>query len=82
MICGVPGQCIDVALGGTKASSVDACVIFCNADPNCNFWTFNQDSDLCMTFPGCKEVDEVACPSCVYGERECPMTGRVLCISL
>ena len=75
MVCGEPGQCKDAAIGVIKALSVDDCIILCNGDPRCNFWTFNADVDLCMTFPECREVEEDSCPACVYGEKECPTTG-------
>ena len=75
IVCGEPGQCMDEAVGLIKAPSVDDCIMFCNTDPRCNFWTFNTDVYLCLAFPECKEVDEDSCPSCIYGERECPTTG-------
>ena len=81
-VCGEPGQCIDVANGLTQTPSVDDCISLCNADAFCGYWSFESDAGLCMLFKECKEVDEVTCPTCVYGERECTINpGIFICCS-
>ena len=70
--CGIPGQCIDIVVGVEQVSDENQCIVACQQNPLCEFWTYNSDGGVCGLFEDCKSLDTIGCPTCVSGERNCP----------
>ena len=73
IVCEEPGECIDIVVGAMEVSDVDNCIQACRDNLNCRFWTLDPDQGYCVLFSGCKDVDNSTCPSCIYGEADCPI---------
>ncbi len=67
--CYVYGTCEDFAVGFTHSLSVDDCLDFCRLTSLCNWFTQDNDQELCIAFQSCYEFSESACPDCVSGDR-------------
>ncbi len=81
--CFQPGICYGSFIYGKHALSPNDCLESCQDDPQCNFFSFN-DEDYCSLTRDCAFVDS-SCSGvdkCVYGQRECePHQEYVLIIA-
>ena len=60
------------SIGFNRTEDVDMCHKFCGEKEHCNWWSFEPYQKLCILFTNCTKngsPDQVACPSCISGER-------------
>ena len=71
LLCGESGSCIGDLVSSTVTEDEDECLALCQADPECQYYTFRSINGHCTLTKNCS-VDMVTCPeTCVYGQREC-----------
>ena len=73
MICGQPGQCIDVIIGIEDVSKENTCIKLCHDTEDCQYWTFHDVDGICSLFANCSKIDSTTCPSCIHGEKYCQL---------
>lgn len=76
LICGLPGECVDIIVGIQEVVTENQCIASCQGDSACEYWTFNPANGLCARYSNCTEIDLEGCPSCVYGEKLCPIVEK------
>ena len=70
--CDLDGKCDGTTVNYKLTDDRDACVLFCQSNADCAFWTYDSAQTLCYLFSDCPVLDET-CLACVSGERECPV---------
>lgn len=68
--CWIPGRCKGVMIGLEKTCSQKDCLGACQANGNCNFFTYDARTQFCEMLSGCSTVDN-SCLTCVSGEDQC-----------
>ena len=72
--CDLPGQCLEIPIDSAIVSSKDECLVsLCQPDPDCEWFSFDNSTGICLTFSQCESLNE--CYTCVTGEDECPASG-------
>ena len=69
--CDVVGRCLSVAIDSAVTSSASQCLTdVCQPNPQCQWYTFDSSSGICLAFEDCDDFD-ASCGTCVSGEDEC-----------
>ena len=69
--CDVPGFCQGPLVGITIADSKADCIEYCQADSDCQWYSYDPADGACNAFSDCPSLETDACPNCVSGEDEC-----------
>ena len=64
------GFCIGVSLDLSLQDSANNCLEAYQAEPDCQYFSFNAGDSACTLSSDCQWVDET-CKECVYGQRGC-----------
>jgi hypothetical protein len=48
-----------------------ACLEMCHSEPDCQWMTFFQTSNICKLLKNCQTLDDEACPDCLTSQRDC-----------
>ena len=64
----VGGNVVDLMPG---EQTYDECLDFCKSTANCNYFTMNQDTLVCLAFDSCPILDANICLDCHSGEKSC-----------
>ncbi len=74
LLCKVPGECFEGDFNDeTLAASYTQCLIYCQDDRDCTFFTYYTDTTICITFSSCPEITDDDCNDCLTGEVDCPL---------
>ena len=73
--CWIPGRCKGVMIGLEKTCSQKDCLGACQANANCNFFTYDARTQFCEMLSSCTSVDN-SCLTCVVGEDQCSIRKR------
>ena len=65
--CNVRGECIGNLFGVTYENSVTDCLSSCQGEPECEWFTFNNDGGYCGLQTTCESIDADSCSSCISG---------------
>ena len=78
MICilSFAGRCDRVYLETSFAAEVMSCLYQCQANPECEWYTFDRLLNNCIQFSTCPELDIPACDTCLSGQWQCPLPGE------
>jgi hypothetical protein len=69
--CFVTGQCTNSTLiAVTHPANSRACLADCKNQTECNWFTYNADTELCALLDGCQSLNQ-ECQHCVSGEVTC-----------
>ncbi|TRY62022.1 hypothetical protein TCAL_17176 [Tigriopus californicus] len=68
--CSVPGICRGALISLDVAPQELDCSKDCFLAPNCTWYSFKRDSNLCHLFSTCPTLD-LGCETCISGERDC-----------
>ena len=70
--CFQPAGCIGTIVGEKTAATADSCLLECQKNDSCNYWTYDNSTNpaKCQLFEDCSEVNKT-CSTCVLGERTC-----------
>ena len=74
--CKKHGECNDSKVESTEAQDYTGCLMDCKDHESCKWFTYHNESKLCVLFSGCKEFDDTQCPNCVSSEVTCPVCKR------
>ena len=78
--CFSSGQCRDsYNLETSRSADEFSCLATCQADPECQWFTFATSLSLCLTFKDCQVLDDEFCPDCLSGQRGCD-PGEPVCM--
>ena len=70
--CDKPGQCVNsVFLGSISSTSSQECKQICDATIQCEFVSFDYQSNVCLLFEDCSEISEKYCPTCRTTSNDC-----------
>ncbi len=47
-----------------------ACLELCRGDPDCLWFTYKGEDDMCTLLESCEDVDK-DCENCVSGQKQC-----------
>ena len=73
-VCNIPGECQDgFVLKTLGTQSYIECQIECFSTPGCNYFTFNDEVNMCIVFYNCTDITDTDCPDCSTGQRDCPI---------
>ena len=73
LMCHLPGACIDIIIALEHVNSKNQCITACKEEPLCDYWTYKDSTGQCSMYEDCPETDTTGCPSCVSGEKGCPI---------
>ena len=72
--CGVKGECTSSHLNGISiVANAKECLKQCQEEPDCEWYTYNPDGQICEFLEDCYEINDESCPNCVSGESSCPL---------
>ena len=72
--CSVKGECTSSHLNGISiVANTKECLKQCEEEPDCHWYTFNPESNVCEFLENCEEINVESCPKCVSGESSCPV---------
>jgi len=75
-ICKEEGICDTEANSVIEVNTFKECLIVCNDEEACNFFTFQADTSTCFTFSSCPALNTSSCSSCITSQKGC--TARKL----
>ena len=70
VICNEPGFCADPAALVFDVT-YDKCLVDCQADPQCNWISYNTEARDCFKTQTCNN-NPAGCSECVRSEKDCP----------
>ena len=75
--CDISGQCYNATLIGISiAENSKECLKNCQEAVDisgCNWYSYNQQTQICEFLQDCDQIDSVGCPTCISGEVTCPI---------
>lgn len=72
-VCGLSGECIDIIVALELVNDENQCIIACKDEPLCGYWTYKASTGQCTMYEDCQEIDTNGCPTCIFGEKLCPI---------
>ncbi len=54
-----------------QAANEFACLEMCQSDPECEWLTFNGETNSCKLLKNCQKLNEEACPNCLTSPQDC-----------
>ena len=69
LACFVKGECLGTYIGLGDAEDENACLVTCQDNELCQWFTFYEDNGYCIEYADC-DFNE-GCEDCVSGQREC-----------
>ena len=70
--CDITGKCTNSNLVGfDKKNSSTECLKFCKSLNNCQWYTFNTETNSCEGFANCKVFSSKIFPNCLTGQVNC-----------
>ena len=64
------GLCHDYFHSHGSAENRNECVSLCDSDDSCNWWTFDEEGQICFLFQECTGLTD-NCDECISGQKEC-----------
>ena len=71
--CGIIGECKGNFITEDNRATEHLCQDFCTSYTGCSFYTYHKNTNLCLLFEDCPEVNN--CQSCVSGQPGCYAEG-------
>jgi len=68
--CNLNGQCDGHFLGSEVTSDISDCIYFCRETKDCEWFTWNQEKEICVALSDCPYLDESK-PDTISGQRDC-----------
>ena len=70
--CFVDGVCE----GGTTvalqpAQDVESCLTFCKNTTECNYFSYQTSTKICIAYKDCDNLSAASCPDCTSGHANC-----------
>ena len=73
LTCLKPGICINgITLYNYHTNDYNDCAQNCHEDSNCQWFTFDPESDKCHLYETCPTISASNCPKCISSETKCP----------
>jgi len=76
--CFSMGECaLSLIVGDWDTEDIHKCQLKCQEAPQCNYFTFYEDSNVCHGYQNCHEFTTNFCgQSCFTAEQSCPGKQR------
>ena len=71
--CGIDGECQGKFLAFGIRETEKGCQDFCASFSGCNYYTLHYDTNQCLLFEDCPEVNN--CTTCISGQPGCYVDG-------
>ena len=74
--CDMPGQCKGTFAGFDVTGTRDLCLNYCQETPNCQWWTFDPQTNYCTlsSSEDCNFEPSPSHPDTISGKRDCAFT--------
>ena len=70
--CDKPGQCVNsIFLGSISQTNSHECQQLCENTPQCEYVSFDDESNVCLLFEDCADISEKYCPTCRSTSNDC-----------
>ena len=88
--CHEHGECVGGNVIGLSPgdSTYNECLDFCKETPNCNYFTYNEDTLSCLAYDSCPTLSTNTCNNCYSGQTycnyyvQCGLPGRCIGVFL
>ena len=75
--CLYPGTCIGEPVNIIFDNTVCDCKRSCENFPTCNFWTYDEATEVCTMNADCDGGIGDTCATCTYGPKQCAVSHSV-----
>jgi len=75
--CLYPGACLGQPVYIDFANSVCDCKTTCENFEACNFWTFDESTEVCTMTTDCDGGIDKNCAACTYGPKQCTISNSI-----